>query len=330
MKARDLASALAIGLLAAGTALATPESPKSSAMAHPLAGKIWAPKAKRFTSFEATIDRLVRARFILLGERHDNPEHHRIQARLVGAVMARGRRPAVAFEMFRSDQQRAIDAHLATHPKDADGLGKAAAWSSGWPAWKHYAPIAKAALDLGAPLFAANLARGESRRIARQGLGALGPARRAALGLDRPVPGEILDGLGHDIVEGHCRLIPLGRTGPMARAQLARDAQIATVLAKAAGTGGDGAILIAGAGHVRRDRGVPIHLARIGATGGPVSVVTLAPIEVTAGMNDPAAYAATYGAKGLPFDFVWFTVGRKRTDPCIELRKRFQGSKKKP
>src|SRR5439155_362708 len=84
---------------------------------------------------EALVARLVARRYVLLGEKHDNSDHHRLQAWIVRELIAAGRRSAVAFEMFRADQAEAIARHLATSPGDARGLGDALDWRrSGWPA----------------------------------------------------------------------------------------------------------------------------------------------------------------------------------------------------
>jgi uncharacterized iron-regulated protein len=105
---RNLVSALVL-LCAATTAAADPPGApwiSEYETGHPLAGRIWQPAAARFVAPEAVAAALTAARFVLLGEKHDNADHHRIQAWLVGSMIAAGRRPAVAFEMFNRDQQR--------------------------------------------------------------------------------------------------------------------------------------------------------------------------------------------------------------------------------
>ncbi|MFT5539464.1 MAG: putative iron-regulated protein [Alphaproteobacteria bacterium] len=84
-------------------------------------------------------------------------------------------------------------------------------------------------------------------------------------------------------------------------------------LTTAARTAGGRGVLIAGSGHVRRDRGVALHLNRQGFSG---RLLTLAPLEVAQGKTEPGDYAAIYGANRLPFDYAWFTPGQKRADPC--------------
>jgi len=295
---------------------------------HPLAGRIWQPEAARFVTPEAVVAALGQARFVLLGEKHDNPDHHRIQAWLVGSMIAAGRRPALAFEMFASDQQAALDEHLAARPKDAAGIGAAVNWAkSGWPDWELYQPIAQAALDGGAAILAANLPRPLRRALARTGVSALGAERVAALGLDRPLPEELAGPLREEIAVSHCGQLPASMIGPMATVMTARDAQMAEVLRRGARLiGHDGAVLITGKGHARNDRGVPFHLRR---GDGAASIVSLGLVEVAEGVTEPAAYAEILGAEPLPFDFVWFTPVADPEDPCAKFAEQLRHARER-
>ena len=53
-------------------------------------------------------ERARRADVVYLGEQHDNPAHHAHQRAVVEALVARGVRPALAFEMLDEDQQAAM------------------------------------------------------------------------------------------------------------------------------------------------------------------------------------------------------------------------------
>src|SRR5207247_1853511 len=129
------------------------------------------------------------ARFALLGERHDHPEHHEFQAWLLRRMLESGRRPAVAFEMLDTTQAPALARHLATSPRDAAGLGDAVGWrASGWPEWRLYQPIAEIALAAGLPVVAANLPATAARAVARGDLAALDPALVRRHALDRAAP----------------------------------------------------------------------------------------------------------------------------------------------
>ena len=323
-------------LCAAGAARAheAPGAPWISkyARGHPLAGRVWQPQAARFVAPEAVAAALGKARFVLLGEKHDNADHHRIQAWLVAQMFAAGRRPAVALEMFTSDQQAALDAYLAAQPGDAAGIGAAVNWAkSGWPDWEQYQPIAQAALDGGAALLAANLPRALLRKLSRQGVSVLGAERVAALGLDRPLPEDLAAPLREDIAVSHCGQLPESMIGPMATVMTARDAQMAEVSRRGARRRGhDGAILIAGNGHARNDRGVPFYLRRPGRYGGDTaSIVSVGLIEVADGVTEPAAYAEFLGTGTLPFDFVWFTPVADLEDPCAKFAEQLEQARER-
>jgi len=144
---------------------------------HPLTGRVWDVTHSRFVTLDTLATAVSAARFALLGERHDHPEHHQFQAWLLRRMVEAGRRPAVAFEMLDTTQAPALARHLAAAPRDAAGLGDAVGWrASGWPAWRLYQPIAETALAAGLPIVAGNLPATAARAVARGDLGALDPA----------------------------------------------------------------------------------------------------------------------------------------------------------
>jgi uncharacterized iron-regulated protein len=320
--------AAAVALLMAGLLAAcagaepgpqTPGAPWVSehARGHPLAGRIWQPTAGEYVAPEAVVAALAEARFGLLGEKHDNADHHRIQAWLVGRMIARGRAPAVAFEMLASEQEPALAAYLAAHPKDAAGIGAAVGWAeTGWPDWAIYQAIAQAALAGGAPILAAKPPRG-----------APGAERAAALDLDRPLPPDLAAVMREGIIESHCGQLPESMIEPMVSVMTAWDAHMADILRRAAAREGrDGAVLIAGTGHARSDHGAPFHLRRFEPE---ARIMSLGLVEVTAEAREPAAYAARFGVDALPFDFVWFTPVADPKDPCAKFADRLRRARER-
>lgn len=287
---------------------------------HPLVGRIWDVRAGRWADEAALLADVTGARFALLGETHDNVDHHLLQARLTRALGQAGRRPAVAFEMLATEQQPAIDAVLARPAPEADAVGKAVGWDgSGWPPFAEYRPIFAAALEAGMRPVAANLPRSEIQAVVRRGAEALPAPVRARIDRQGPLSPEAARAMREEMRDSHCGELPEAMLEPMVLGQRARDAQMAEVLA---GLGEPGGILIAGAGHVRNDRGVPAYLPE--ASGRIASVLL---VEVSAKRREPAAYAEDYGKGPLPFDWVIFTPRAKRADPCAELRahRRAQG-----
>jgi uncharacterized iron-regulated protein len=279
---------------------------------HPLVGQMWDVEAARLIDATTLVQRLTTGRFVLLGEKHDNPDHHRLQAWILGAVLDAGRRPAVGFEMFGVDDGPAIARYVAAHPTDVAGLAEVVHWHrSGWPDWGLYQPIAEIALRAKLPLVATNLSQATARALGQGNLSAADAALAARLGLDRPLAPNSQAAMAAEIREAHCHYASEAQVEAMITMQRARDAQMATSLAAAGQQ--DGAVLIAGAGHVRQDYGVPLHLANSapGAT-----VLSVAFLEVSQGALEPAAYAARFQGAKLPFDYVWFTPRVDDQDPC--------------
>ncbi|MBM4263919.1 MAG: ChaN family lipoprotein [Deltaproteobacteria bacterium] len=290
---------------------------------HVLVGRIWDVAAGKFIDRRDLDTRLARADFVLLGEKHDNPDHHRLQADILRTLIGAGRRPAVAFEMYTADDADAIASHLARAPKDAAGLGPAVNWdTSGWPDWAMYQPIAEAALGARQPIIAANLSNSTARKMSRDGQ-ALDASLTRELGLDRPLADPLRARMAADIRHSHCGYGSEASVNAMVEVQRARDAQMARSLIK--GATADGAVLIAGSGHGRNDYGVPIYLA---AAAGNKRVVSIAFTEVDERAVDPGLYALPEDAGRAPFDYLWFTPRVDNEDPCEKFKAQIERLKK--
>jgi uncharacterized iron-regulated protein len=278
---------------------------------HPLVGRIWNCQQRAYTDQRNVWERLRGARIVLMGEKHDNPDHHRLQATALRTIAAGGRRPAVAFEMFDDEQQPDIERYRADSSAPAAGLGDATHWaSSGWPPFEFYLPIVLVAFEHRLPIVAANIPLKRVRALVHDGTRALGPDL-LGLDLDREFPPALESSLQTELRASHCGQLPDAMIGGMALAQHARDAHMARTALGA--DRGEGTVVVAGNGHVRLDRGVPYYLQRKKPG---VSLASLAFVEVAKGLDEPTAYAKALGADDLPFDFVWFTPRVDDADPC--------------
>ena len=232
---------------------------------HPLVGRVWVPSDNRFATAGEVYGTLQGADFVLVGEKHNNADHHRYQSLAIREMLVQGRRPAIVFEMLTENQQAALDSHLADNPRDSAGIGKAVGWDArGWPRWRIYRPITDVALAYDTPLLAGGLDRETTRAVSSQGVGALGAARVRRLRLDEPVGEAMRAGMRREIHESHCGQLPEQMLDPMVTVTLAKDAAMAGAMIRGrALEGRDSALLIAGTGHVRADRGVPWHLRNL-------------------------------------------------------------------
>ena len=300
---------------------------------HTLVGRIWSTAAGRFITPEQMAVVLHQARFILLGEVHDNPDHHRLQAWAIRTIGAHKRRPAIVLEMFNDAQAPALkwfydESENCCRIVLARDLFKAVVWSkSGWPSATIYQPIVEAALSVHARLLPGSLTRADVRAYAKKGTLQLSATRQKQLGLQQPLPTPLAHALKTELKDSHCGMLPERALPAMMRVQRLRDAVMADRLAQALKQSDERekhAILVAGNGHVRSDRGVPVVLQRI-AVGQKVVVVTQA--EVAPDQADPASYAPAAPAGRAATHYIWFTPAAKRTDPCDEMRRHMKKAK---
>jgi uncharacterized iron-regulated protein len=290
---------------------------------HPLAGQVYDVALGKLSDPTEAPRMVLPEGIVLLGEVHDNPVHHRVRAWLIAETLkARPKwRPAVAFEQIDADRQEAVDRfeQLDAATRTADDLFGLVKWQeSGWPPADTYRPLVEAIVAARLPIYSGDLPRARVRSVARSGPVQIAPEERARLQLDRPLPGPLAAAVRQELEESHCGALPPQALGGMAVAQRYRDAHMADVLLSTAQRHGS-AILIAGNGHVRTDRGVPWHL-RQRAPGTPVAAVLL--VEVEDGQTEPADYVPRDPESRPAADFVIFTPRAERGDPCESLQKK--------
>jgi uncharacterized iron-regulated protein len=262
----------------------------------PLAGRIWDVRARTFVGDDA-LRRAVRAApIVLLGETHDNLEHHRLQRELFGEVVASGRRPALVMEQLDREFQAALDAERLRPGRTADTLLDAGQFNRRSWQVEGYRPLVALALEFDLPIVAGNLSRNEARSIVRD------PARATL----PPVDKRVDEALAADIDRSHCgEKVPPALLAGMVAAQRARDLTMAQALGRDEGRG---AVLIAGVGHVRADRGAPLYMNK--------RPLVIAFIEADPERRQAAEYFDDMFATAESFDYVWFTPRAERPDPC--------------
>jgi uncharacterized iron-regulated protein len=267
---------------------------------------------RRFVDEGTLVDALAGVRFRLLGELHDDPEHHAIRARLVSEIAARGPRPAVVFEQFDLEHDAALVAARAPGAT-AESLAAAGRLDrNGWR-WPMHEPIVAAALAAHLPIRAGNLSRaGMSTASAANAAPSWRARLRAA-----PWSDAQQEALAHDIVESHCNMLPASVVPRLVESERMRDAAMAD--AHAAAATADGAILVAGNGHVRANLGVPVYLHAPGFAGEHARVIGVGFVEADPedlhGDGTGSLIAAHPG-----FDYLYVTPRIERPDPCAEFR----------
>jgi uncharacterized iron-regulated protein len=271
---------LALSVLTACQSIAPP----------PVNGRILDLQSGQALSSHALVARLAQAPRVVVGEQHDNRDHHMLQRWLLQALAEQRAQGSLLLEMLTPQQQPKVDAvrQLPALPKDLPG---ALDWSPGWD-WNLYGPVMEFALPQPYPVLAANLDRTEIQRIYRQMPSVEG---------ERSNSSQVKEKLLGQIRESHCDLLPESQKPAMLAVQQQRDRRMAEQLLKAPTP----ALLFAGAWHGRKDVGVPLHVRDMGANETPV-VLMLA----EEGSNVTSAMA----------DYVWYTPATPPQDYCAQMR----------
>lgn len=251
------------------------------------------PGSERRLTLDALADRLARADFVLLGEVHDSDEAHRLQARLLQGLLARGRHPTLVMEQIRRDQR----------PGDATARRRAMR-QGGWPV-AGYEPLLRVAEQTGLVIVGGNL----SGRQLRQG-DAL-PHKVRALAAAHPLSPPARERLARDIERAHCGMANADAVRALVRLQALRDAALAETMLSVPRP----VVLIAGNGHTRRDYGVPRLLQ------GQGRVLAVGLIEREPGHERLSEEQAVRAGA---WDFVIPIAPVHDTDPCVRFREQLQ------
>jgi uncharacterized iron-regulated protein len=295
-------SQFTIGALSCLTMLAAPAQSQTS---HPLLNKI--SKADGgYIEEKKFLEKLQSHAYVLVGEKHDNPEHHRIELMLIQARLQQGSQQKVSkvvFEMLDDSQDAALG-----KLKNSDSLEQMHAGLS-WPVkgwdWTSYGPSFQAALNKDA-LKSGNISKAFIGSIYKEGEKVmLGNSRFETVSQATPaIKSYLLD----QIFASHCGMQSRETLTPMLHIQLAKDASMATAMAQTSSS-----MLIAGGEHVRTETAVPWHLKQKKKD---ADVMVLQLIEVKTGQNDVHSYISTAGKA----DYYWFTSATDAKDYCAGVK----------
>ncbi len=289
---------LAAGLLLAGCAGAAKARPALT----------FGPEADLDASARLVADRARTADVVYLGELHDNAQHHAVQARVLEAILATGRRPALAFEMIPETGQATLEAAVRSDGGPVQ-VERELAWrAQGWPNFAMYWPLFELARKHGLPVVATDLDPALSRRVGREGLRGAG---EEASRLRSAMPDDLQR--DRDIVRrlraAHCDQISEDRAFRMLDGWYARN----VVMARRVEDGlarAPQVVMIMGRGH--------------GSPGGvPEQLAALRPgtRQLMVGLYEGQADGVTAPLA----DVVWVTPARPRPDPCLSFPQRLGG-----
>ena len=120
---------------------------------HPLAGKIIEQKTGYAITSEELVNRLSQYTVIFVGEKHDNPDHHLIESKLITALV--GKQTTVVFEMLDGRYSSAVK-NLPTD-LSLEQLKEQLQWSEKSWSWKDYGPLFLQVVQQGGTLKVGNI-----------------------------------------------------------------------------------------------------------------------------------------------------------------------------
>jgi hypothetical protein len=267
MNLSRLGLALAVVLALAAPAHAAPADCRPGSWLDPAAGTV--------RPHDAVMASAAARGVVLLGETHDNAEHHRWQLSTLAGLLAERPDMVIGFEAFPRRVQPVLDRWVAGELTEEAFL-EAVEWRRVWgydPGL--YMPLLHFARQHRLPVVALNVERAFVGRVGREGWAAIPATEREGLGDPAPAADAYLDRLGASWL-GHGPRRPgpepdaaAMRDDPAFRrfvdAQLTWDRAMAEALAGARTRPGEPLVVgIIGSEHLRHRYGVPHQLAALG------------------------------------------------------------------
>jgi uncharacterized iron-regulated protein len=213
---------------------------------------------KDVVSDTAAIERLKAARIVLVGEHHNNPDHHQAQLKVIQMLHKVGHKVAVGLEMFRRDSQKALNQWVAGQTSEAHFKP---IYMDNWNYdWGLYGPIFNYARKNRIPMVGLNVSRKITAQVAYNGFESLNKAQKGALeGITCNVTPQYREFINKAYgAHGHGNMI----FDRFCEAQLVWDTTMAVYAIDYLEQQPDAVLVIlAGSGHARK-LGIPTQLAK--------------------------------------------------------------------
>lgn len=224
---------------------------------------------------------LAGSRVILLGEHHDNADHHRWQLHTAAALIARQPDVALGFEMFPRRAQPVLDRWVNGELSEDEFL-KEAEWNENWSFdAAYYLPLFHLARLHAIPMLALNVDRALFNRVTRDGWDGVPEAERAGIADPAPPAKDYLRYLAGSFLRHNPADAPgQGVVDPAQGQRFLRfvqgqqlwDAAMAQAIAARVRDGKRSVIAFMGSGHMAWGYGVPHQLRHLGVQNVAVAI----------------------------------------------------------
>jgi uncharacterized iron-regulated protein len=182
--------------------------------------RVYDSRLRRFSDFEAMLADIMYADVVFLGEQHDDPITHRLEAAVLEGLARRRSNVVLALEMFERDVQEPLNRYLGGSLPEPEFR----ALARPWPRYAtDYRPLVEFARTWQWPVVAGNVPRRVAALVARRGLAGLD-----SLGADRAFIAREVSCPHDDYFDRFAKTMgDMGGHGPGAAAQTDEEKKIA-------------------------------------------------------------------------------------------------------
>ena len=312
---------------------------KSMMREDPLIGKIINTQTKQTVNFELLIKEISNYDVIYLSEKHNNPDHHHIQQRVIHALIENGLKPTIGFEFFSMDNTpdllNFVDSGKVAHPKKIEKIIEADLRKKlGWDTqsdkmWKYYFDLLNIAKKEKLQVAGIDLPATLKKRITRKGINGISPLEKEQIFSTQLSDKAYKDYMFSIFKAVHCGMGHEKMQSRLYGTWVARNDKMASSITRLYYHGKGPIVIIIGGGHTEYGLGV---VNRVTAVDKTISQVNLALREISVNPISLSGYLISLDLEGFkkapPADFLWFTQRVSYADPCEEFKESLQKMKK--
>jgi len=313
---------------------------KSMVRTDPLIGKIIDTRSNKAIDFESLINNVSAHDVIYLSEKHDNPEHHHIQTRVIHALIEKGLTPTLGFEFFSMedtpDLLNFVDSGKIAHPQKIEkiietDLREKLRWDNQPDKmWHYYYTLLRIAKKENLPVAGIDLPDTLKKRITHKGIDNITALEKEQIFTTQLPDKSYKDHMFSIFKAVHCGMGHGKMQSRLYDTWVARNDKMALSITRLVQHRKGPIVIIIGGGHTEYGLGVVDRVAAIDKTIKQVNI-TIREINVTP--SDLSEYLAPLDLEGFDSvpvaDYLWFTQRVSYADPCKEFKKSLKRMKKK-
>lgn len=304
----------------------------------PLIGKIYDTKNRKFIDFTTLINELTIWDVVYLSEKHDNPNHHDIQCKIIQELINKGKKPSIGFELFSMTDTSYLlnyrDSGRFSHKnKQEKIIENNLRINLGWDQqsdqmWAYYFNLLKLGRDHFLKMAGLDLSKPLQQRIVHKGFAHLDPIEKKQIFSTRLNSLSYKTRMEQLFKLTHCNMYNEENISRLFDSWKARNDKIALSITQLHEKN-TLTVIIIGNGHTEYGLGV---IDRVKSLAPDLSQVNLSIIEVAREQLDLAEYLSPLKFEGfsssMPADYIWFTPRVSYEDPCLKFKKMFKKMKR--